>query len=286
MNRFLIKCCLAASFLILHVCLQAQEFKNDAGEKEKHFINQVKQIDEFFERFNDDSNSFVREVYKSYKTKFKIDRKTLIKSLFNYEGKSWNNVLMDSFIKKAMFVKMPTGKNWYGENWFAEANCKFQYNSSVIEIPVILRIMTDEKKRSKWVIIGIKPSPLKERENSRVPIIVRKMKTKFIDPSSHGTNFIELERDFNDKDNLSDYFDSTFFYRQNALPFYHSLINHKIKLVSVKDIKYHFLNVDDYIFTVEYFPRQTLNSGWLISDLKQSTAKQKDIYKRLLLGEQ
>jgi len=285
MKQRIITCFLTGSILLMVQWVQAQEFKNDAGEKEKHFVYQVKQIDEFFERFNDAPNSFVREVYKSYKIKYNVDRKKLIKSLFNYEGKAWDQPMIDSFVKKALLTDMPSGNNWYGENWFAEATCKFQYNSQVIEIPVILKTLTDEKKCSKWVIVGIKTSQLKEPDNADVPINVRNRKIKFIDPSSHLVNFIELERDFNDKENLSDYFDNAFFGRDNSLSFYHAVMNNKIRFLYVKEIKYHFLNVENYFFTVEYFPRQSLNSGWLISELKHATAKDKLTYKKLLLGE-
>lgn len=285
MKLLLIKYCLILGLLTINQPLWCQEFKNDAGVREKHFVSQVKQVDEFFERFNNDTNSFIREVYRSYKVKFKADRRKLVKSLFNYENKNLSQSNIDAFVEKAVQVFMPSAKNWYGENWFAEANCKFQYNSLVIDIPVILKTITDQQKRSKWVIAGIKPSHLKEPTNSNIPITVKTRKIKFIDPSSHGANFIELERDFDDKVNLSDYFENAFFYRNNAVQFYHAIMKDKIRFLFVKDIKYHFLNVDQYIFTVEYFPRETLNSGWLINNLKDATAKDKESYKKLLLGE-
>jgi len=180
---------------------------------------------------------------------------------------------------------MPSSKNWYGDNWFAEVICRFQYNSGVIDVPIILKTITDQQRRSRWVITGIKPSQLKEPENNDIQITVRKRKIKFIDPSSHGTNFIELERDFSDKLNLSDYFDNTFFYKSNATSFYHAINQDKIRFLFVKDVKYHFLNVDQYVFTVEYFPRDNLNSGWLISNFKEATQKDKEVYKKLLLGD-
>lgn len=271
--------------LFVNTSLWCQEFKNDADAREKHFVAQVKQLDEFFERFNNDSSSFIREVYKLYNVKFKLDRKKLIKSLFNYENKSFDQASIDGFVEKATKVLMPSEKNWYGENWFAEAICKFQYNSIVIDISVILKTVTDQQKRSKWIIVGIRPNQLKEPSNSNIPITVKTHKIKFIDPSSHGANFIELERDFDDKENLSDYFDNAFFYRSNAVQFYHAIMKDKIKFLFVKDVKYHFLNVENYIFTVEYFQRESLNSGWLINTLKEVTIRDKESFKRQLLGE-
>src|SRR5450432_2151980 len=95
------------SFSLLKTFLYSQVFTNDAGAREKHFVYEVKQIDEFFERFNNDSSSFLREVYKSYHVKYKIGRAKLIKSLFNYETKSWDHAILDSFVQAAMKIKMP-----------------------------------------------------------------------------------------------------------------------------------------------------------------------------------
>ena len=78
--------------------MEAQVFTNDAGAREKHFIYEVKQIDEFFERFNDAPNSFLRSVYKARHIKFNIDRQQLIRSLFNDENKSLDSILKTQFI--------------------------------------------------------------------------------------------------------------------------------------------------------------------------------------------
>lgn len=262
-----------------------QVFKNDAGEKEKHFISEVKQIDEFFERFNNDTSSYIKKVYKLYKTKNNFDRRKLIKSLFNYEGKFWRTGLIDSFLNKALLTKMPNAGDWYGEGWFAEAKCRFQFNASIVDVPVILRIFTDEKKRSRWIITGVRPGII-EQYNESVPIKIRTVKTKFINPANHGTNFIELREAFSDKEHLSDYFDTSFFHRNNTLQFYQALQSNAVKFMFVKDIKYHFLNVSGYVFSVEYFSRESSNSGWLINNLKFATEKDRKNYENQLLGNQ
>lgn len=285
MKSILIKYFFTSYLLVSYQFSFSQEFKNEAGEKEKHFVYEVKQIDEFFERFNNDSSSFIRQIYKSKKTIYNLDRKKLIKSLFNYESKPWNKDFIDSFVQRALSTEMPTVKNWYGDNWFAEAKCQFEYNSSVIDIPVILKIVTDEKKRSKWIVVGIRSGLPEEQKNSNAPIKVRSVKTKFINPANHATNFIELGKAFEDKDHLSDYFDNNFFFQRGAAQFYRGLLNDNLKLLFVREVKYHFLNVNGYIFTVEYFPRESLNSGWLISSLKTGNLKDKERYRNFLLGQ-
>ena len=261
-----------------------QVFENSAGAREKRFIYEIKQIDEFFERFNDDSTSFIREVYKSYHTKFNVDRAALIRSLFNYQSKTWNKGSIDSFVSTALLTQMPSRNNFYGENWFAEVNCKFIYQSAEIEIPLIMQIHTDQQRRSKWVISAVGASPVRSAL-SEIPQRSDTKVEKFINPSSHANYFIELGKVFDDKDYLDSYFDKSFFKRNNSVTFYNAFIEGKIKFMHVKSIKYHFLQVSNYIFTVEHFQRKDLNAGWLINSLQSASAADKNNFIRNLLGE-
>ena len=264
--------------------LYAQAIVNDAGDREKHFIYEVKQIDEFFERFNDDSNSFVRKVYATYHIRYNLNRTKLIKSLFNYETKSWSADEIDRFVNTATNPKHPVKLDFYSDNWYAEAQCKFQQNDGVIDVTLILKIDTDSMKRSKWMIAGVRSGSLKP--NSEVSIKVPyHNEGKFINPASHANNFIELDKALSDKENLSDYFDNSFFKGSYSAGFYEAIVNNQIKFLYVKDVKFHFLQMEKWIFTVEYFPREALNSGWLISSLKNVSPAEMEMYRKKLLGE-
>lgn len=270
------------SFPFIH--LNAQAIVNDAGDREKHFIYEVKQIDEFYERFNDDSNSFVRKVYANYHIRYNLNRAKLIKSLFNYETKSWSADEIDRFVNTATNPKHPVKLDFYSNDWYAEALCKFQQNDGIIDVALILKIDTDSMKRSKWVIAGVRSGSLKP--NSAVSIRVPKNnERKFINPASHANNFIELDKALGDKENLSDYFDDSFFKASCSAGFYEAIVNNRIKFLYVKDVTFHFLQIEKWIFTVEYFPREALNSGWLISSLKNVSPAEMEAYRIKLLGE-
>jgi len=262
----------------------AQVFVNNAGAREKHFVYEVKQIDEFFERFNDDSSSFIRKEYESYHKKFNLSREQLIRSLFNYESHTWDSTVISDFLGGILHVNTPLLLDFYSNDWFAEANCKFEYAGAVIEIPVILRIEADARKRSKWMIAAIKHNSIKQEVQVTLAADGAK-KNKFINPASHASNFIELARAFEDKEHLSDYFEDGFFKRANAIGFYNALLKNQIRFIGVKDIKYHYLQVDGWIFTVENFQRKALNSGWLINQLKNVTEAEKKVYRKNLLEE-
>ena len=263
-------------------CCLAQ-YTNDAGQREKHFIYEVKQIDEFFERFNDDKDSFIRKTYARYKKNFSVTRQDLIKSLFNYETNSWNPVIIDSFITVVTRSSNPCFLNFYGDDWFAEVLCRFQQGNTETDVPVIMKLDADENSRARWLIEGVKKNPFPSTGANN--IIITTNNNRFIHPASHTNNFIALNKALDDKENLSTYFDNVFFKRSNNVAFYNAVLSGQIKLLYVKQVVYHFLQVNGWVFTVESFPRASLNSGWLINSLKQIAAEEKIKYKTRLLGE-
>jgi hypothetical protein len=258
-------------------------YSSNDGTKEKHFIYEVKEIDEFFERFNDDPGSFIRGVYKAHHIKFNLDRGRLIKSLFNHVDRSWDTVLITRFISEVTNKQSPVYLDFYGGNWYAELACKFKYNSSYITIPITLKIETTQNKGSKWMIVAVGPSVLKSNTVVK-DMIQSKNKTKCLSPTSHATNFVSLKRAFEDKENLSDYFEYSYFKGPNMLEFYNAIMNNEIEFSYVTKIKYHFLLANQWIFTVEDFEREAFNSGWLINYLQQVSPSEMENYRNKLLN--
>ena len=271
------------SFCIFYHRLFSQVISNNDNAKEKHFVSEVKEIDEFFERFNDERSSFIRGVYNAHHAKFNIPRQRLIRSLFNYENMSKDSVLINIFISNVTSKKKPIYLNYYGDDWYAELICNFKYNASSILIPVIMKIEMAQNKGSKWMIVAVGSSDLKSK------IVVTEMtqnkeNTNIISPTSNGTNFVSLSRVFNDKENLSNYFEGAYLKRSNMLGFYNAILNRQIDFLNVIKIKYHFLLGGRWIFTVEDFIREDLNSGWLINHMEEVSSVGMDNYRNKLLS--
>ena len=257
--------------------------ENDAGYREKHFIYEVKQIDEFFERFNDDSASFIRKVYRDRHAAFTPTREKLIRSLFDYKDPHWDTSLISAFVVRATDPSAPALLNFYGDDWYAEARCLFQYKGSVVAIPLVLKIETNQRG-ARWVIVAVKSNPLKEEATGVQFSGNPAQRTRFIDPSSFGTNFSsDLDRAFGDKEHLWEYVDSAFFSRRNSAGFFDAIEKDRIKFIRVSTIDYHFLQVSPWIFTVSYFEREDLNSGWLIRSLVKDSTGSVDMYRKNLL---
>jgi hypothetical protein len=68
------------------------------------------------------------------------------------------------------------------------------------------------------------------------------------------------------------------------LEFYNAIWNHDIEFLDVIRVDYHFLLADKWIFTVENFPRETLNSGWLINEMQSVSPVEMEKYRDKLLN--
>ncbi len=282
-KTYVVKFLIFISFSICHYRLFSQVISTNDNSKEKHFVYEVKEIDEFFERFNDEKGSFIRGVYKAHHVEFNIPRQRLILSLFNYENMTKDSLMINNFISDVTKKKNPIYLKYYGDDWYAELTCRFKYNAASIEIPVIMKIEMTQNKGSKWMIVAIGSSALKSK------IVVTEMtqskvKTNIISPTSNGTNFVSLKRVFEDKENLSDYFESAYMKRSNMLEFYNAILNGDIEFMDVTRIKYHFLLDGRWIFTVEDFIREELNSGWLINYMEKVSSDGMENYRSKLLS--
>jgi hypothetical protein len=256
-----------------------QVFENDAAKREENFIARVKQIDEFFERFDDKPTSFLRAAYKRLHIPYKISRPDLMKSLFNHGSKSWDMTDINDFVNNGLAVKM----NLKDDNWFAEAVGKFNNHGQMVNIPVILKTITNNKGGVKWIITGVQPGGF-VKETSLLPVTPPQNARSCISPTNHNNDFCELIVAFRDKKNLSAYFDNGFFRRPHANAFFQAVLSEKLQLVSLKCVKYYFLQVNNYVFTVEWFERPTKNSGWLINTLQPASPFDKETFKKTLLG--
>jgi hypothetical protein len=146
-----------------------------------------------------------------------------------------------------------------------------------------MKIEMNQNKGSKWMIVAVGSSTLKSKIDV-TEMAQNKSKTNIISPTSHGTNFVSLKRAFEDRENLSGYFETFYYKRSHMLELYNAVLNREIEFLNVSKIKYHFLLADKWIFTVENFTRETLNSGWLINHMQRVSSLEMDNYRNKLLN--
>lgn len=304
--------------LLCRITVPAQVFSNDAATREANFVTRVMQLDEFIHRFNNDTSSAIRRYYLAHHRPWTKNREQLIRSLFNYSTQRWDSLQMDHFIRRATDPNQPDSLGFMRDQWYAEAVCQFVYKEDLVRASLILKIQLNPDGSAQWVIAGVKPHfklavgkgiPTDARPGDVVassgssegggvktagkkvplPVIVTissvNPRRRFIQPAANETYFAELDRDFADKRRLHDLFDPRFFEGRYAMPFYQAVLRGRIKFVAVKKLRYHYLQVHDWIFTVENFERATRNSGWLITSIRPASFEDQNNYVKKLLGE-
>src|SRR5688572_17901322 len=96
-------------------------------EFETMFAWEVKQIDEFIERFNNTDKTLIREYSQKVEPGKEINRERLIKSLFNAENRNWNFNDITSFIQKVNDLDQPVFLSFYDTDWYAKLKCDVTY---------------------------------------------------------------------------------------------------------------------------------------------------------------
>ncbi len=159
--------------------------------------------------------------------------------------------------------------SYYDNNWYALVNCNVLYKGKPQQIQLVMELVSYEPDmRSEWVF-----------NNAYAPFLSIEPEcddtTTFISPVANNTNFVELQKAFNNRESITAYG------YQNFEPDNLSILFHEIKsgdvvLQNVSTVQYVFAQLDNYIFTLSYFNRKASQSGWLVSQIKTVANEQKN----------
>jgi len=238
----------------------------------ENFALQVKQIDEFIERFNNSDCTLVKNYMHEKYNLTEVNRVDLIKSLFNYSDIVWNSEEVTQFLNDVTQSDEPIFLDFLDDDWYAELDCTGNYKGKSEKFKIILKIEVNEKNQAvRWVIKSVYSEFLKLPQASNTK--------KTLNPAIHGTDFMGLNVALIDYPNYYNYVakDSNI---SQLLLFFNELKNKNLTFKQVDEITYHFLQVKGWIFLVREFMRDTQNSGWLISSLFPIEEDDKRYYKK------
>jgi hypothetical protein len=242
---------------------------------ESDFAFEVKTIDEFIERFNNDQYTLIRQYLETKFPKKKLTRQDLVKTLFNYEEPLWNKALAAEFVKTICDTSDEKFLDFYSDSWFAQAECLVKYKGVSKIVTITLQVVvSDRTGAAKWVICGARAPFLdfSKRVDSK----------KFLNPISHATGFIGLKNAMEDKMFVRNYLTDGF--KESHLNKYlAALASGEMVFQQINSITYHFLNLSNWLFTVKEYNRPGRNSGWLIQTLSKRGDKEKEEYKKSVL---
>lgn len=220
---------------------------------EINFMYQVKQIDEFMKRFNHEQLVVSPEKDSLWK-----ERNLVL--LFDKQTYLSNRQLADSMINVVVDDSLKI--HFYDTTWCALATCQVKFKKKIDTIQLVLQTEYIKDYMYKWVIknafgdlLNLNPNPKSEQLS--------------ISPVDNEINFMSLSSickynaqniiRYNDKD-----------YKVNTLDVFNALVyTGQLSIEHVIDMEYHFSNIKDYSFVVNYYNRDEPNSGWLISSVKK-----------------
>ncbi len=252
---------------------------------EENFAWQVKQIDEFIDRFNNADYTPIRQYVKD---QYKIDdvsRTDVLRSLFNLEKKAWNKPDIVRFLSEVSDTLPPPYLDFYDHDWYAELRCQGVQQGKKVFFTLILSIELDEATSgSRWIINSVAGDFLPKASSEQLAFAVDATYdvTKTLQPTSFGTDFMNLVSALKDTAHLESYV-LRGAVDQPLTAFLNQLYRRELTFRQVDHIVYHFLQVDGWVFQVQDFHRATTNSGWLINGLLPVIETEKQHYRKNVL---
>ncbi len=261
-------------FLLVSVkLLQAQTYQKEFD------INsawQVKQLNEFIERFNNDS-TLITKYNKQYSPSTQLTRDKLIKSLFNAQRTDWNHNEIDSFIKQVENKTSPELLDFYKDKWYASVTCSIVWNGKPENAILKLQVQKYPNGGYKWVIADVDAKFLEQviaangaDKTPKLPPLPKPTdSTAFLNPMSHTTDFERIYEVTGNPKNISNYIVNSNEYSKDFCCFITECINNHLKITDVTAVSYVFLQIRGWKIEVEQFNRDSRNAGWLINKLSK-----------------
>lgn len=226
------------------------------------FAASTKQVNQFFRRFNgEESVDGTVRLYPGNPDYHNVQlRQGFIQILFDNQTSSISKELKDDFNKTVLSTVYPQYINFHQEGWIAEVEAEFTFKGKRESTTLILKLQP-ERMGYEWVIDAVIFPPFKNIFNK--PVGAEK---DFLHPLSHELDFMNLRKAFQDS-NLPEAFTETSFKPDYLTLFLYEMKQNNIRFETVKDVKFHFFQIDGWYFEVNQFNRPGFNTGWLISNL-------------------
>lgn len=236
------------------------------------FAASTKQVNQFFRRFNgEESKEGDRRYYPNNENYRNRElRKSFINILFDNETSDIPVELKREFMNHAVSESYPQYLNFHGGEWFAEVSSTFTYGGRSQEVVLFLKLQP-ERLGYEWVIENVVFDPFKNAFDKP-----KGDQKKFLHPLSHELGFMNLRKAIQDDPKPESYTPREFKPDYLTL-FIYEIKRGSLKFETVKEVKYHFFQIDKWYFELSQFNRPGFNTGWLISNLVKLADGDKDV---------
>lgn len=227
----------------------------------------VKLVDEFFNRFNG------KEIRKDIPKKSKDAQKKnllMLLNLTNYQSKNDPKLqLADSMMQCVINNKI--NLHYEDSLWFAKVKCQGTYKGKNTHFFLYLTVEERGKDMYKWVIQKAEGNLFEltpKVKNDRIMLM----------PDDHETRFTSLHRVTTDYQECVTNFANKYYRVDPTTVFFTMVQTGLLKIDFIDNVKLTFLQVPGYTFSIQYFDRESNNSGWLIDNLWKMSDDEKTQY--------
>lgn len=256
-------------FLIILLCagtlyVPAQTTILESLDREQ-YLARVKMIDEFFARFN--CEEMRNDMPKEYSDS--VSNILLLFDLSKYKSKSDSNfIAAKNFATHAIASKSLL--KYEDSNWFAKIKCHGKLGQKKVMFNMYLCVEKRDSIMYRWAISNVEGDIfLNSRDNPH--------KELFIMPNDNEQFFQSVIKTTSETYKyIDDYVKKD--YKADALSTFLTLVRFNLlKIETITDIQFIFLQVPEYIFTVKYFERDNKNVGWLIDSFSKMSDQEKEL---------
>ena len=223
----------------------------------------VKSIDEFMARFNGTERHILVDSKKPGAARQNLLYLFDAADTTHYKAKM---ALVDTVMARKLKL------DYHSKMWYAEALCKMIYKKREIPVSIFLRSDKNDQGLEFWSVVSVKGLSANG--------VINDKKWGGISPVDHEVNFLSLGAIINNSKN-SDHIAG---YRGKDVPldelsvFFALVQTGQLTFDNCEGVRYHFLDVPGFIFTVEDHLRDNTNSGWLITDVTEADRETKEDY--------
>jgi hypothetical protein len=237
---------------------------NSSGQLEDdgRFAASTKQVNQFFRRFNaeESKEGNVRYYPDDENYRDRELRRNFINILFDNETSDLPVELKREFINNVTSESYPQYLRFHGGDWFAEATTVFNFEGRRYDVTLFLKLQP-EGLGYEWVIENVNFEPFRQAFDKP-----KGEDKKFLHPLSHELGFMNLRKAIQDNPKPESYTPKEFKPEYLTL-FIYEIKKGRLKFETVKEVKYHFFQIDKWYFELSQFNRPGFNTGWLISNL-------------------
>ncbi|MFT6827142.1 MAG: hypothetical protein ACI9Z3_001460 [Roseivirga sp.] len=247
---------------------------------EQQLLASTKQLNQFFRRFNGEEDTKGNK-FEPDDRQYRNDRlrKRYISILFDEENAGISSQSKRDFLDQVTKEGSPIYLDLHSPNWFAVVNTTFMYEGRERPLTLYMQIQ-EEGLGYEWVIADISFEPYKN--------IFKKQRgetKEFLHPMSHELDFMNLRKALLKGGSPESY--TLADYKPDLMTlFLYEVKKGTLDFKTVNTMKFHFFGIEGWYFSISNFNRATDNSGWLISDLLQINASQKEDILKIIYDKQ